>query len=101
MNYDYLQIKDYESRIDDDKYVLSFSKKHHIKVSQLTKTILDSFDGKSTLEDISENLHNSGIEFSLSDLHKFVNEILIPNSLLIGQKEKKQKKSRLVKYTYN
>jgi putative peptide zinc metalloprotease protein len=95
MNYDYLQVKKYESRMDDDKYVLSFSKKHHIKISQLTKTILDSFNDKNTLDDISANLRNNGLDFSISDLQKFVDEVLIPNSLLTGQKEVKNNKSRV------
>lgn len=95
MNYDYLQIKGYECRMDDDKYVLSFSEKHHVKITQLAKVILDSFNGKRTLNDISSYLQNSGLDFSVSDLHKFVDEILIPNSLLTGQKEIKKKKSRV------
>lgn len=93
VNYDYLQVKSYEYRVDGDNYILSFSERQYIKISKKAKIIMDSFNGQRTLKNISEYLQINDLEFSTFDLRKFVDDILIPNFLLLGQKEKKIRKA--------
>ena len=89
MDYNYLKIKDYDFRLEtntgySDQYMLSFNERQHIKVSEKAKKILDCFNGKRSLEQVQVELNNQGIEFESDDIIKFVDEILVANSILEG-----------------
>ncbi|WP_027422371.1 M50 family metallopeptidase [Lachnobacterium bovis] len=86
MTYDFIKTKPYEigEHTKDNKIILSFDKKHHIKLSATAKKILDKFDGSSSLEDIHLALEKEEINLSTEELSIFVDKILVPNSLIEG-----------------
>lgn len=89
MEYDFLKIKQYQERVEkeadgNEVYILSFDNKHHLKVSSLAKKIMDCFDGKKTSKEIIDELHSRNIMLEDSDFYKFVNDILMKNSLIDG-----------------
>lgn len=89
MDYNYLKIKDYDFRIETntgypDQYMLSFNERQHIKVSEKAKRILDCFNGERSLDQIQVELNSQGIEFQPEDIMKFVDEVLVANSVLEG-----------------
>ena len=96
MNYDNLKLKDYENRIEQEddsiKYILSFNERQHMKVSEKAKFLMDCFNGQRTLEHIIEELKQHEIEVSKAELEKFVNEVLVPNSVLEGANYDKKSK---------
>lgn len=99
MEYDFLKIKSYQERIEKESggkkvYILSFGEEHHMKVSPLAKEIMDCFDGKKTGKEIINELHSKNIMFEHSDFIKFVNDILIKNSLLEGMNFNSVRKSK-------
>lgn len=95
MEYDYLKTKPYNARIlqekEGKKYILSFSDKHHIKVSEAAKIIIDLFDGKHTLSDVLCILQTKGMEINESELKKIVQDILLSNGILEGSTFKNKK----------
>ena len=95
MEYDYLKTKPYDTRTlqgeEGKKYILSFSDKHHIKVSEAAKEIIDLFDGNHTLFDIQCILQDKGMEINESELKKIVQDVLIDNGILEGSTFKNKK----------
>lgn len=89
VDYDYLKLKGYEFRICSDGsvqklYMLSFNEKQHLKVSEVAKKIMDCFDGKKTLNQIQSELNLADVNCTHEDLVKFVDDILVKNSILDG-----------------
>lgn len=70
---------------------MSFSDKHHIKVSEAAKEIIDLFDGNHTLFDIQCILQDKGMEINESELKKIVQDVLIDNGILEGSTFKNKK----------
>lgn len=95
LEYDYLKTKPYDTRTlqgeEGKKYILSFSDKHHIKVSEAAKEIIDLFDGNHTLFDIQCILQDKGMEINESELKKIVQDVLIDNGILEGSTFKNKK----------
>lgn len=95
LEYDYLKTKPYDTRIlqgeEGKRYILSFSDKHHIKVSEAAKEIIDLFDGNHTLFDIQCILQDKGMEINESELKKIVQDVLINNGILEGSTFKNKK----------
>ena len=95
MEYDYLKTKPYDTRTlqgeEGKKYILSFSDKHHIKVSEAAKEIIDLFDGNHTLFDIQCILQDKGMEINESEFKKIVQDVLIDNGILEGSTFKNKK----------
>lgn len=95
LEYDYLKTKPYDTRTlqgeEGKKYILSFSDKHHIKVSEAAKEIIDLFDGNHTLFDIQCILQDKGMEINESELKKIVHDVLIDNGILEGSTFKNKK----------
>jgi putative peptide zinc metalloprotease protein len=75
------------------KYVLSFSERQHIKVSETAKLIIDCFDGKKTLTDIVNHLKGQEVELSEADLILFVDTQLVSNAVLEGMEYNAKKSS--------
>ena len=97
MKYDFIKAKPYTvgEMTKDDKIILSFDRKHHIKLSRLAKVIFDKFDGNSTLEEIQVSLLHENVSISLDELSEFVEKILVPNALIEGTEYKPNKDSLL------
>lgn len=95
LEYDYLKTKPYDTRTlqgeEGKKYILSFSDKHHIKVSEAAKEIIDLFDGNHTLFDIQCILQDKGMEINESEFKKIVQDVLIDNGILEGSTFKNKK----------
>lgn len=94
MKYDNLAVKEFqcndEKAASTGEYILSFEERH-LKVTRITKKIIEKFDGESSIEQITHKLNDEGIECSEEDIIQFVDKILIPNALLVGSESKAPK----------
>lgn len=98
MDYERLKGKKYAhevNRIDNNYCIISFDDSHHVKISEKAKKIFDCFDGKSSLNEISEKLEKENIKMTPQELRKFVDVMLMPNCMLEGSIHKKNKESLL------
>ena len=91
MTYDNIALKAYQCRrcddVDSNDYILSFGEKQHIKVTEITKEIMDSFNGERKLDEVIRYLNEKNIPFSREDVIKFVDTILIKKGLVVGLEE--------------
>lgn len=99
MEYDYIKLKSYQYRVvgegEKEQFILSFSEKHHVKVSKKAKFILDHFDGEHTLTQLREQLEEEGISCSEEEIKKFINKIMVENNMVDGIECEKVSNSRL------
>lgn len=87
MEVEYIKVRQYEeSKMDvsevGDYYLLSFSDKEHIKVSEQAKKIIEKFDGITSIDDILVSLRNDSIFMTMEDLNIFIKKYLLNNSLI-------------------
>lgn len=88
----YLQVKDYEIRVDRDIdkkkfYILSFGKSNHVKVSERAMKIISLMDGTRTFDDILEELSKKEVGINRDQLKYFITNFIEPKCLLEGDKE--------------
>ena len=98
MDYGNLKGKKYAyevNKIDNNYCIISFDDSHHVKISAKAKIIFDCFDGKSSLNEISEKLAKENIKITPQELKKFVDVMLLPNCMLEGSIHKKNNESLL------
>lgn len=88
--YDILELKHYELESFDVSekgkyYVLKVEGDRYIKVSDEARVIIDNIDGKSTLKQIASKVRMCGLNYTDSEIEKFIKENLIGNDLVKNQ----------------
>lgn len=87
MEYNYIKLKCYEEDKMDvseqgEYYVLTFSDKRYIKVSETAKKIMGKFDGTRKVSDIILELYKEDIIIDDKQMKKFIDDYLVSNYLI-------------------
>lgn len=86
MEYDNIELKEYQiDKMDVSEignyYVLTFSQRDHLKVSEKALKIFNCIDGESSIEEVCERLSFGGISITTDELQWFIKENIISNNL--------------------